>query len=711
MLKWDLAAPSGSRAHPPRSSQETAVVYRLFLLLILLVLPAPRVAAQETSAPPDTALARAPVDSLSAPAPPDSTARAAITAVTDSTALAQADSSANRPAGGMVGLKEAVGGSLDPMLDLGPLLPPWTEAATLGPRAMERLRARGVDELAEAVPVSYLRVSGDRAFPGYYDLTPIDGATVESFVDGIPTRSPADMDPGIWDISAMGTGYVSRSPRDMGGSMGGSALDLERKPAEWGTTLLRGYFDKSKYESYLRGISATTPRAPRTFRLDYEEWKTEEGYNISDNPSLGATPGYGSAKMRRFVFSVGINTGVGRVSMGFGRGRRYYTGTMDNGGAVDRWTGQVWAGVDREGDASHLRVRGYHLDWHDDDTIHAEERDASRLGLRVLWSARGGGPSLAFDFERWAARFLGAAQAASPPARHLGRLRLGWAAQREAALRWQLSAEAAYAEQASTPWGGAGEASVRWLPRHTWWLGAEAGSQVRSPTLLETSGFQSFDLAGGFTLRRQAGGDLPFEQRKRVRVFVGVPIRTHGQIELSAERWELHAGIGWVPEINAAVDGNAYTVGGLGYTLDQIALRVAMPLGDSHHGLSVDGGGHWVLGDLPRDASRGAGWPEKGAFFTARWWHDLLTERDQVRLLYRVSFQGAHYDDLLAPFSSPSDLLDPTLRQDFRIALRLRDAEVFVEAHNFIGATIEQVAGTQRRPRDLIWGLYWPFWN
>ena len=415
--------------------------------------------------------------------------------------------------------------------------------------------------------------------------------------------------------------------------------------------------------------------------------------------------------MRRFVLSAGLNTGVGRVSVGFGRGRRYSTGTMDNSGSVERWTGQVWLGVDREGEENHLRVRAYHLDWHDDDAIHSEQRDASRLGFRAMWAARDGGPSAAFDIERWSARFRATAQSAAPPASHLGRLRLGWEAAHDSALEWRFSAEGAYAEHAQTPWGVAGEGSVRWRPTHSWWLGAEAGTQLRSPTLLESSGFQSFDLSGGFTLRRQPGGELPFEQRERARIFVGLPMGSDGKIQVAGERWILRNGIGWVPEVNAAVDGNAFTVGGLGYTLDQITLSVAVPLGDRRHGLSVDGGGHYVLGDLPLDASRGAGWPERGAFLTLRWWHDLLTERDQVRVFYRLSYQGAHYDDLLAPFSDPDQLLDQTLRQDIRLALKLRDAELFLEVNNFLDATIEQVAGTRRRGRDFVWGLYWPFWN
>ena len=222
------------------SSEETAAVTRL-LLFILFILHAQSAVSQDSSADLDSVVVPVVVDSVS------------LVAVTDSTALAQADSSAAGEVGGMAGFKEAVGGSLDPKLDLGPLLPPWTQGAAIDRRAMDRLRARGMDEIVEAIPHSYLRVAGDRAFPAYYDLTPIDGATVESFYDGIPGRSPADMDPGIWDLSAMGTGYADRSRRGMGGAMGGSALELERKPAEWGTTLLRAHFSKSDYESYLRG--------------------------------------------------------------------------------------------------------------------------------------------------------------------------------------------------------------------------------------------------------------------------------------------------------------------------------------------------------------------------------------------------------------------------------------------------------------------------
>ena len=75
-----------------------------------------------------------------------------------------------------------------------------------------------------------------------------------------------------------------------------------------------------------------------------------------------------------------------------------------------------------------------------------------------------------------------------------------------------------------------------------------------------------------------------------------------------------------------------------------------------------------------------------------------------MRLLYRLSYQGAHYDDLLAPFSTSDDLVDQTLRQDFRIALKLRDAEVFLEVNNFLDATIEQVA-----PQSRLQATGWSF--
>lgn len=685
------------------------------LLLVILVLGssgAGKSLAQSSAVPdslgetPRDAPSSVSADSVFA-APPDSTA-VGRAEPGESGAGASADSTRGDAS---AGYKEALGGSLDSAEDLGPLLPPWTADAALDRAAMERLRARGLDEIVEAVPLSYLRVQGDRGFPAYYDLTPLDGGAIESFYDGVPTRSPADLDPGIWDLSAVSTGYAGRARHGAGGAMGGSSLELERMPAEWGTTILRTHFDQSKHESYLRGLSGTTPRAPRTLRLDYEEWKTEDGYNFSDSPTLGAGADYGRSKMRRWVLSGGINTEPGRISMGFGRGRRYHRGTMIQTGAVERWTGQVWFGFDREESGHHLRLRAYQLDWHDHDFIHSEERDAARRGLRATWMPMEGGPGVAVDYERWSARFRGSTRSAVPRPSHLGRVRLVWESTGGSNLDWSLSGEAAYAEHAETPWGFSGEATARWRPSSSWWLGAEGARRLRTPTLLESAGFQSFDLAGGFTLTRLARGELPFEVQDRLRALFGFPVGDQGHVEFAAERWELSEGIGWVPENNAAVDGRAYTVGGLGYTLDQITLAVALPFGSRRHGLRLDGSAHMVLGELPLEASRGAGWPEQGAFLTVRWWHDLLSERDQIRLLYRMSFQGEHYDDLLAPFSMPDDRLDPSARQDLRIALKLRDAEIFLEIQNLLDSTIEQVAGTRRRGRDLIWGLYWPFWN
>ena len=117
--------------------------------------------------------------------------------------------------------------------DPGPLLPPWASRAALKERDIERLRPKGIDDLAEALPGAALRVAGDRGFPSYFDLAPVDGASVEILYDGVPTRSPADLDPGIWDLSATGIGHADRVVLGGAGVMGGSAILLERDPAVW----------------------------------------------------------------------------------------------------------------------------------------------------------------------------------------------------------------------------------------------------------------------------------------------------------------------------------------------------------------------------------------------------------------------------------------------------------------------------------------------
>ncbi len=575
---------------------------------------------------------------------------------------------------------------------------------------MESLRPTGVDDLFEALPSASLRVAGDRGFPSYLDLSPLDGGSVEILEDGIPSRSPGDLDSGLWDLSATGVGFADRRLLAGSGAMGGSAMLLERDPAVWGQTLARTHFYKGKHESYLRGLSFTTPRAPKTLRFDYEEWKTEEGYQSSLDPSFTPGTGFGRAKMRRFVLETRIDTGLGQWSVGFGRGRRYHDGSVLRAGSVERWTGQVWTGLDRQDEHHKLRLRMYHLDWHDHDALHGEERDASRLGLRGLWTPRGEGMLLEVNLERWTATFRHTLGVSNPAPPLVGRVRAGWRFDESARLSGEVSTELAYAEQADTPWGLGGLARARLRLSSTWWVTASTGRELRTPTLFETAGLSTQDMPGDFVLQRIGAGPLPFEIHDRVRTALGRKLG-RGNVELGVDRWWLRDGIGWVPEQNAAVDGKAYTVGGLAYSVDQFTLAASTTLGSTHHGLSLEVNGQLIPRDLPRVESRGAGWPKKSGYLTLRWWHDLLSSYDQVRVLYRVAYAGSHYDDMLAPFSNVDEFVLPSTRQDLRVAIKLRDAEVYLEVHNLMDAALSEVSGTRRRGRDLLWGLAWPFWN
>ncbi len=597
---------------------------------------------------------------------------------------------------------------LPPPRDPGPLLPPWTRSAALSAVSMERLRPRGTDDILEALPGTSLRVAGDRGFCGFLDLGPIDGGSAEILHDGLPSRSPADRDPGIWDVSAIGTSFARAGEGVSSSAVGGSAAEVELDPPLWGRTLFRTHFQRSRLQTYLRGLSVTTPRAPRTLRLDYEEWKTEDGYDFS-NQGLASIPGYGRAKMRRWALSGAVNTGLGRWTVGFGRGRRFHDGTVAHAGSVERWTGRLWTGLDREGDGSHLRVRLYHLDWNNDDSIHHEQNDAERLGARLSWQPLRSGPIVQADLERWSALFTTATRR-SHPRSLVSSARAGWQTDPKASLSARGWLGYNYADHAQTPWVIAANARVEWAPAASWWLSAEAGRQPRTPTLLESSGFASFDLAGGFTLLRLPRENLPFEIHEKGRVEWGLRLG-QGEVVVGVERWRLDDGIGWMPESNSATDGNALTVGGLSYELDQLTGRLHWPMGTIHHGAEWSLSGHWVIQDLPRDASRGGGWPRKALKLRLSWWHDLFSSYDQIRLFYRLVYSGERYDDLLGVFSDEGDLLPATVRQDLRVALKLRDAEVFLEVHNLTDAFIEEVGGTRRRGRDLLWGLAWPFWN
>lgn len=594
--------------------------------------------------------------------------------------------------------------------DSGPILPPWAAHAALGERNMEALRAKGADDLFEALPGASLRVAGDRGFPAYLDLSPVDGGSVEILEDGIPTHSPGDLDPGLWDISATGLGYVDRRASEGAQALGGSAMLLERDPAVWGRTLARTHFHKAAHESYLRGISLTTPRAPKMLRLDYEEWKTDLGYQFSIDPNLRLSSGFGRSKMRRFMLSTQIETELGRWSFGFGRGRRYYDGSVLRAGSVERWTGQLWTGLDREDEHHRLRIRLYHRDWHVDDGLHGDESDASRLGFRAAYDPIHTGFLLEASMERWAASFRQPLENSFPDPTVVGRVRAGWRFDQGTGLSGEFSTALAYAEQADTPWGVCGLAHLQYEGGSKWWVGALSARQLRTPTLFETAGRSSQDMPGGFVLQRSGAGQLPFEIHDRLRGELGREIG-RGRFVVGLERWWLHDGIGWTPEQKAAVDGAAFTVGGLEYSIDQLTLATSLQLGSTHHGLMLEANAHAVLGELPLDESRGAGWPKRGAYFTLRWWHDLLSSYDQARILYRVVYAGDHYDDLLAPFTGRNQLVQSSTRQDLRLAVKLRDAELYLEVDNLSDSELVEVTGTRRRGRDFLWGLVWPFWN
>jgi hypothetical protein len=271
------------------------------------------------------------------------------------------------------------------------------------------------------------------------------------------------------------------------------------------------------------------------------------------------------------------------------------------------------------------------------------------------------------------------------------------------------SLEGAWAEQATDPLAPAGALTAE-AGGGSWVARLGASRRLRAPNLLETDGTKSFDLPGTFTLTRLPAGRLPFEVHDHLRAAL-VHRSVSTVVEAGVERWMLRDGIGWRPATPAAVSGEAFTVGGLSYDLDQMTASVRRRWGGASHGLAVAAHGNVVLGELPRDASRGGGWPKRSLLLTLRWWHDLLSPRDQIRVFYRLRHQGAHWDDLLVPYSEPGEFVAATTRHDLRLALDLRDAELYLEVRNLLDAELVEVTGTRRRGRDLLWGLVWPFIN
>jgi len=554
-----------------------------------------------------------------------------------------------------------------------------------------------------------LRESGDPGARAFLSLSPVDAGAPELFIDGAPTRNPADVCPSIYDQSYIPLRALRASDArwDVGGPF---ALHGEFDAALEGRTRLRSHFASTANETYYRGLSWSTPRAPRTLRFDYEEWKTEEGY-ASFVASETRPSRFGRAKQRRFELSGQASSSVGTLSLRFGRGRRYHDGRLlgsaPEAGLLERWTGTLVAGIDRGDSTSHTRLRLFHLDWQDIDAAHGfQTRDAVRTGVRAQRSRLGGGWSWLMEAERQAAAFVdGTGENSRPDEVYLARLAVGhdggsdW----RRSLRAEIAANDATAQRADV---GAAVLLRRSVGAVRMSVGAER--RLRMPTPMEIGGTWQTDFADGLHRRLIGGGELPIERQDRLHVGVEGTLREF-EWEVLSEEWWLRRGVGWQIES----DSVARYVGGAELDAPVAQLRVRRNFGQTRRGIVAEAQASHLLDAPSVDRSRGAGWPRSWAGGSVTAWTRVVRDYNRFSLRYSFRASEGRFDDLLTPFApgSSSTVLPRESRHDLQLTLRIRDAELYLIFENLTDATLQEVSATQLRGRQRVWGLYWNFYN
>lgn len=654
------------------------------------------------AATPSLALAQraAAVDSTAAPtgaAATDSTA-----ALADSTAAA--DTLATAPL-------DSLGSPAAP--------PPRERLASLFQPLLDNLIARhmgeSLEEVLEILLRPSVRVEGDRGMPAFLSISPLSGYEPEIYLDGVPSVNPADRDPALWDLPVLGLASAEVGATVGGLGWGPPQIRLESEGALEGRARMRTQFSATADETYYRAVSIRTPKSAREIRFDYGEWKTEEGAVFSRSPAVFGRADAGRTKIRHFLGGADLDTEAGRFSLRFGRGTRYHRGTVAANEVIERWSGRLSMGLDRVSDDAHTRVRFYHLDWHVDDRVHADQRDASRLGLRLERRPRSlTGWAASLEVERQAGRFeAGITEVVEVEGFGRGRASLGLRWGRPGGWSASLAGEAAYSEQSSDDlgWGGQARLGRELGERARSWVTVER--RLRDPSMVETSGWITFETVeptdGGFsfdlTTRRQAAaGELPFELHERA--ALGTEARIAGFIAgAGVEAYRLREGIGW--DVGGPTD--ARTVGGLELEVRQAWGVLYRPWNWWGVDCFALARGHRILGDLQQDASRGAGWPLYASRVQVGAAHDFFAAYNRIGFDVVSQVMGPRFDDRLAPVGGSER--DTLLQLDLHLWLRVRDAELRLAWDNLLDEPLEEILGTQRRPRQMRMSLRWDFFN
>jgi hypothetical protein len=648
----------------------------------------------------------APVDSLAA-AFPDSLGSAAL------------DSLGSAPLDSLFALTvpdSAAADSVEAFVE--PWLDPWRPAAAIvDGTVLDWTRPEDFERALDWMPGTSVRVAGETGMDAFVDTGPL-GRPPEIFVDGLPTRSPADLDPGLWDRASNMIVALSDTSRRPAASWGGSAINASLDDPLSGRTVLATHFSRAAHETYTRAVGLRTPGTERMLRFDFQEFKTEEGYDYSLAPGVIGDPSdRGRAKQRRFRLGAKVRTDVGELGFEFGRGRRYTRGDAMSSASQERWTGRIALTFDRENSEGSVHARLYHLDfrdeWRNEGGGSWQSSDAARTGVRVERVAPDGGFFGGLTVEEEAARFLPSAADTVYVDSFTGRAGAGWRGDPQA--RWMpwLSAQAVAAEHTDNALDLGGRAGLR---RN---LGS-GGVQIllervpEIPTLTESYGTLSRRLvrpvAGGWDYDQATavwtaipGGEMRVEHHDRVEARMDGALGRL-QWEVGYAVWRLRDGIGWKP----GAGNTAVVVSGLEADVDMLDAVLAYTRDFGSVRMRALARGHWLPGDLESNAGRPGGFPRAAALARLGFDRHFFSERNRIGIDVDADFMGEHFDDLTGPIGG---VVPSSTVLDTRAWLRIRTAELYFAVDNVLDEERMEVLGTWRRFRQFRFGLTWDFYN
>jgi hypothetical protein len=553
------------------------------------------------------------------------------------------------------------------------------------------------------------------------------GASPELLINAVPSRSPADLDPAIWDRASTSVAGISSTEQNADRNWGGSAINTTLVDPFAGRTVLHTYFTSAKYDTYTRAIGLRTTGTTRMLSFDFQEFKTETGYNYSLAPDVtGDLSNRGRSKQRHFRIGGNAKTGLGELGFEFGRGRRYARGDVMSAQPLERWTGHLSLSLDRDGDASSWHTRLYHLDfrddWFNDFGQSQQSTDAARQGLRVERLVKDGGFYGGLTAEHQSARFNPAGADTNYVDSFVGRAGLGWRGSDESATIPWISLQAVGAEHTGNAVDLGGRAGLR---HRLGWMTSEIQAEriPRTPTLVESYGVFFRRL-----VTPTAGGSV-YDPDRAVWVFNGAPgldferqdraafklAAEWGRLSVSATYsvWRLERGIGWIPDdsVPEPAPGQprvARTVGDLGTDLDMVeaTLRYSRRFGTIR--MRLLGRAHYMPGGIELVGSRPGGWPQAAALARVGLDRHFFSPRNHIGVDLDVDFMGEHFDDLTAAIGG---VVPGTVTLDARAWLAIRDAEIFFAIDNFLDENRTEVLGTTRRYSQFRFGLNWIFYN